>query len=921
MTQRTKVKVLVLRGGGGHYATYLAIHEILAREQPSWQVEPLFADRLGAEVGAKTARAETDSEKSRKISQLLSTGSDRFYDFILKNGLGWIHLLTVHIHKLITLMKHRLDVHLLTQTWQQDPPDIVLSVVPFQNRALAESLQLAFPHVPVVTVLTDFADSPPAYWMAPSTHNYVLCPSEKAVAQALSAGVHVDRVIATSGLIIHPQFYPEQFCPEQLYSKQLYSEPPHSEQFSESTAPNRSDRRQLLGLAPERMTGLVMFGANGSNVMLQIAEKLAALGDLIQLIFICGRNHKVAEALLATQSIRQKRVVIGFTSDIPDYMQLADFFIGKPGNVSVSEAISMNLPTIVERNWLTLTQEKYAADWLKENQVGISVRSFKGILQAVETMIEPENFARYKEKLQQLENRAVFELPQVLERILEKARSEHGLAGSSASRNFIIREASNEQERPLIKSAVGLYEFSPQAIAQPKTEQDLLDIVQYAREKNLRVKAIGARHSAVPLPATEGLCVSLDQYKKVLQVDGLLVTVQSGIRLCELNDFLAQHGLALPVLGTIALQTVAGAISTGTHGGSLHHTSLSGYVEAMRIVRSDGTVAQIHKEDEEFGGVAIALGSLGLISTITFRCVPAFSLGTSVITLPMTSFLDRFDALNRQNQYVDIRYSPITDKAHLALINPTTEPLSENGGWEPPDNNAWVQGATNRINKLAQQLFLTHKFNWLQRWGLERYDRCIYTEAYGRSDFVLTHFDATSTDLLANEDRSNLDPVADMEVAVPYSKAVDAISVLRQHFQSTQRFPSMHIHIRCQAADSAWLSPTRGEDICWIEFWEYPCTGKFFAEMMALLEPFEPVGHWGKQLPGKHLLASSKSQRQHRLQHQYPQWDSFIQLRREWDPDGMFANDYLDDVLPLCRDPFALTDSVFLDCFSSTPFF
>ena len=310
----------------------------------------------------------------------------------------------------------------------------------------------------------------------------------------------------------------------------------------------------------------------------------------------------------------------------------------------------------------------------------------------------------------------------------------------------------------------------------------------------------------------------------------------------------------------------------------------------MRIVRADGTVVQIYKGDELFDGVAIALGSLGLISTITFRCVPAFSLGTNVITLPMASFLAQFDVLNRQNQYVDIRYSPITDKAHLALINPTTEPLIENDSWEPPNLSPFAQrlaGITDRINKLAQKLFLTHKFNRLQRWGIKRYDRAIYAEVYGHSDFVLTHFDATSTDLLANKARSNLDPVADMEVAVPYSQAIEAITTLRQHFQNTQRFPSMHIHLRTQAAETAWLSPTRGEAACWIEFWEYPCTGKFFAEMMALLQPFKPLGHWGKQLP---KLPGSEPERQ------YARWSNFIQLRQQWDPDGMFSNNYLDQI-------------------------
>ncbi|MEM9905616.1 MAG: D-arabinono-1,4-lactone oxidase [Cyanobacteria bacterium P01_D01_bin.44] len=454
-------------------------------------------------------------------------------------------------------------------------------------------------------------------------------------------------------------------------------------------------------------------------------------------------------------------------------------------------------------------------------------------------------------------------------------------------------EIDSPGKRPVLKSAVGLYQFSPRAIAQPTVEADIVQAIRLAAQRQLRVRAIGAMHSAVPLPATEGLCLVLDKYNKILSVEGNLVTVQSGIRLWQLNDVLAEHGLALPILGTIAQQTVAGAISTGTHGGSLEHTSLSGYVQAMRIVRADGSVVEIDRTDDEFNGVAIALGALGMISTVTFQCVPAFSLQTEVRTLPMTEFLAGFDEIHTQNQYVDIRYSPICDRAHLALINPTPELLRENGGWQPAQTPPLTQAVTDRFNKLAQRLFLTHRFNELQRWGIERYDQAIYTEAYGRSDFVLTHFDTTSTDLLDNEARNNLDPVADMEVAIPYDRACEALSRIRDHFHTTQRFPSMHIHLRCSAAEPFWLSPTCGQPICWIEFWEYPCTGKFFQEMIELLAPFNPRGHWGKQLP----ISVSPQLTLHPTQ-QYKNWRDFMQLRQRWDPQGMFSNPYLDRMMP-----------------------
>ncbi|MEO1385930.1 MAG: D-arabinono-1,4-lactone oxidase [Cyanobacteria bacterium J06634_6] len=433
-----------------------------------------------------------------------------------------------------------------------------------------------------------------------------------------------------------------------------------------------------------------------------------------------------------------------------------------------------------------------------------------------------------------------------------------------------------------VKSAVGLYQFSPAAIAHPTTEKDLVESVRYAHRNGLRISAIGALHSAVPLPATQGLCVVLDRYKKALKVDGPLVTVESGMRLWELNDFLAKQGLALPTLGTIALQTVSGAVSTGTHGGSIYRTSLSGYIEEIRLVRADGKVVRVNRTDEVMKGVAIALGSLGVISTITFRCIPACSLQTQVCTMPMASLLERFDSIHHQNRYVDLRYSPITDQVHAALINSTTQPLN-NGGWQPSKISPFQQKLTDWINKSAMRFFNTHRFNWLQRWGIKRYDRDIYSAVYGRSDFVLTHFDATSTDLLANEERSQLDPVADMEVAIPYEQAITALRALRNYFQRTRRFPSMHVHIRTQAAEPFWLSPTRGQDICWLEFWEYPRTGKFFEEMMTVLRPFDPVGHWGKQLPQPPDT-------------QYSHWRDFTDLRNLWDPQKMFSNSYLDKI-------------------------
>jgi 1,2-diacylglycerol 3-beta-galactosyltransferase len=141
----------------------------------------------------------------------------------------------------------------------------------------------------------------------------------------------------------------------------------------------------------------------------------------LQLILICGRNDKLRDALQAKKS-RLPRFVEGFTAKVNHYMQLADFFIGKPGPGSVSEALAMKLPVIVECNAWTLPQERYNAVWIVENEVGLVLKNFRKIDEAVARLIEPATLARYRANAAALHNRTVFEIPEILQGILDKSR-------------------------------------------------------------------------------------------------------------------------------------------------------------------------------------------------------------------------------------------------------------------------------------------------------------------------------------------------------------------------------------------------------------------------------------------------------------------------------------------------------------------
>ena len=165
--------------------------------------------------------------------------------------------------------------------------------------------------------------------------------------------------------------------------------------------------------------------------MLEIVEKLDRSPLDLQLILVCGRNEKLATALRARKS-RMPLFVEGFTTRVNEYMQLSDFFIGKPGPGSVSEALAMRLPVIVECNAWTLPQERYNATWVVEKEVGMVLHNFREIDKAVAKLIEPATLARYRANAEALHNRAVFEIPGMLDQIFEVSRSSLATAPAGA---------------------------------------------------------------------------------------------------------------------------------------------------------------------------------------------------------------------------------------------------------------------------------------------------------------------------------------------------------------------------------------------------------------------------------------------------------------------------------------------------------
>jgi UDP-N-acetylglucosamine:LPS N-acetylglucosamine transferase len=370
------IDLVYFNAGGGHRAAALALEASVRELGIPWQV------RL---VNLTEILDPQDTFKSA-----MGFAPEDFYNRRLAHGWTFGLAQELKILQGIIRLAHRPMTRKLRRHWSRTRPDMVVSLVPNFNRAMYHSLTGALPGVPYVTVLTDMADHPPNFWIEQNQAQHLICGTPKAVAQARAAGYPDSHIHATSGMIIRPDFY---------------------------RASHTDRRAELLkhGLDPGRITGIVMFGGHGSRVMRDIARRL----NHTQLILICGHNQRLAQKL-RSMSFSAPRLVLEFTSEIQRYMRLGDFFIGKPGPGSISEAVQQQLPVIVVRNSWTMPQERYNTQWVRENNVGLVLPSFRPIRSAVQQL--GGRLEEFRAALRQIQNRAVFEVPSILSGILNAAK-------------------------------------------------------------------------------------------------------------------------------------------------------------------------------------------------------------------------------------------------------------------------------------------------------------------------------------------------------------------------------------------------------------------------------------------------------------------------------------------------------------------
>src|SRR5256884_373093 len=385
-----KVHLVFHDGGGGHRNAAVALQTVISQQRRDWQIELVQFQDL--------------TDRLDVLRKLTGIRIQQQYNILLQNGwtLGSTYLLRL-LEGTIRLF-HKQLVKLLENYWRENPADLLVSVIPHFNRQICESWTHVYPGRPFVTIITDLADLPPRFWIEPIKEQYVVAGTEKAAEQARAMGHDTTHIFRTSGMIVRPDFY-----------------------ALDSSDP--LELRKQMGLRADRTTAMVLFGGHGSKVMLDITKRLDAELLPLQLILICGRNEALASELRSRQW-KMPVCVVGFTKEVHRLMRAADFLIGKPGPGSIAEAMIRKLPVLIECNAWTLPQERYNAEWVKEKNVGIVLKSFKDVAKGVKRMLEPATLAEFRRNVSSQDNRAIFEIPEIFASLLGE---DHGTYHPSVS--------------------------------------------------------------------------------------------------------------------------------------------------------------------------------------------------------------------------------------------------------------------------------------------------------------------------------------------------------------------------------------------------------------------------------------------------------------------------------------------------------
>ena len=415
---------------------------------------------------------------------------------------------------------------------------------------------------------------------------------------------------------------------------------------------------------------------------------------------------------------------------------------------------------------------------------------------------------------------------------------------------------------------------SPAAVVVPRSRDELCEAVAAAAGADRRIRVPGSGHSFTEAAMTEETMIRVEALDQVIDADPAsgLVKVGGGIVLADLNERLFDLGLAMQNLGDIDRQTIAGAISTATHGTGAALRNISAQVEGIELVLADGSVRELGADEPELLRAArVGIGSLGAVSAVTLRCVPAFNLHRVDEPRPLEEVLGSFDELAAANDHFEFFVFPYTQKALTIRRNRTAEPPRPRGALR-----SWISDVV--IENGIGDLLLRVARRWPST--IPR-----FTSLAARMMSQGEHLDR-SYRIFANRRTIHF---TEMEYALPRHAGPEALRRVLELIESRHIEVPMPIECRVVAADDALLSPSHERETTYVAVHQYQGMEwrPYFEAVEEIMDSYEGRPHWGK----RHFQTAAT------LAPRYPRWADFQAARDELDPDRVFSNEYAERVL------------------------
>jgi len=415
------------------------------------------------------------------------------------------------------------------------------------------------------------------------------------------------------------------------------------------------------------------------------------------------------------------------------------------------------------------------------------------------------------------------------------------------------------------------------SIVRPADSEEVSTTVRMAADSGGRVKPIGAGHSFTAIGRPDGIQLQLDSLSglRVVDRESGSVTVGAGTRLHRLNELLAGEGLALTNLGDIDVQTIAGAVATGTHGTGNRFGGLATQVIGMEMVLADGSVVACSQQErpELWSAARVGLGALGVVTELTLQTVPLFALEAEEGPMPLDELLSRFDELAEAHDHFEAYWFPhtrstLTKRNNRRQLRQGLDPLARWKEW------------------LDDEFLSNTVFGWTiaagkRRQSLIRPANRLASKALGSRKFTDLSYKVFTSPRRVR--------FCEMEYAIPRGLAVDAMREVVGAIESSGMDISFPVELRVAAADDIPLSTASGRDSAYMAF-HLPAGvdhSSYFALVAGILDGYSGRPHWGKL----HTLDAVA------LNERYPGFGEFVALRDSLDPVGVFTNDYLDKVL------------------------